>query len=127
MITMGKYWRGAVMAAATVIAALGTTLAGDPGIQEWFGVAIILAGAIGTYVAPDLVTMRWVKPVISFLTFALVTLHDFANDQVISQQEWYLTLAALGGFLLTLVPNDPSQLAVPRTAPTALHSPGSTG
>jgi hypothetical protein len=105
-----NYAKALAAVVATVLSGVIAALAGDAVIdlQEWVNVAILAAGALAVFTAPNVPGARYTKSALAVIT-AVLTLAVNLIAGGLDVTEWLqLGMAALGALGVYAVPNRPS-------------------
>jgi len=105
-----NYVKALAAVVATVLSAVVAALAGGSGIStaEWINVAILGAGALAVFAAPNVPGANFTKSALAVIT-AVLTLAVTLIDGGITSSEWLqLAVAGLAALGVYALPNKPA-------------------
>lgn len=102
---MQKYAKAVVEVVITVLAALAVVWAGGVSAEEWVNVAIIGAGALGVFAAPNVPGAEYTKAILAATTAGLVVLASVITSGVGFPELVQIIIAAAGAVGVYAIPN----------------------
>lgn len=110
-----NYAKAIAAVVATVLSGVIAALTGDGVVStaEWINVAILAAGALAVFTAPNVPGARVTKAVLAVITAVLTLAVQLIGDGTLDMTEWLqLAMAALGALGVYAVPNSGSTVVV---------------
>lgn len=111
---MQRYAKAVVEVVITVLAALAVVWAGGVSVEEWVNVAIIAAGALGVFAAPNVPGAEYTKAVLASITAGLVVLASVITTGVGFPELVQIVIAAAGAVGVYVIPNKGARVGVAR-------------
>lgn len=107
-----KYSKTVVQVVITVLAAVAAVWAGGVTPVEWVNVAIIGAGALSVFTAPNVPGAAYTKSILAAVTAALVVLTSAITGGLVFVEVVQIVIAAAGAVGVYAVPNAGTELGV---------------
>lgn len=103
---MGKYTKSIVQVIITVLAALAAVWTGGVTTVELVNVAIIGAGALSVFTAPNVPGAAYTKSILAAITAGLVVLASVITGGLVFPEVIQIVIAAAGAVGVYALPNE---------------------
>ncbi len=104
---MKKYTKTIVQVVITILVALAAVWDGGVLASEWINVAIVGAGALSVFTAPNVPGAAYTKTILSAITAGLVVLASVITGGLVFPELIQILLAAAGAVGVYALPNKP--------------------